>query len=308
MKDNISNIGVKGKYRIVKRKINSDIEEILEFDNLITNAGLDRLFTIGSYLAGAEYCQLGTGTAEPQVTDTTLNNYSKHKYQTSRLDYNCSTETPYYVRTTVKTSFLPGEATGIFTEIGMGWGTNSGLFSKSLIKDSENNPISLTVLADEYLDIYYDFYWYLPNTFTAVQQTINGVNTQVTIKPYNVLSSNYYSALVSLRYPYLITKANASSEALPADIFSTEIVSIPNSAISITREAYVDGSFERVLVASFGPNIDLTAGVRSVFIGDASVSSGNLYAGGWGINYDPPVTKTSEQEFKIRIKIKLTRM
>ena len=64
---------IAGQYTLRKYKADTHelVQEIGPFDNLITDQGLDRVGTANF----ANYVFVGTGTATPAVTDSTLGNY-----------------------------------------------------------------------------------------------------------------------------------------------------------------------------------------------------------------------------------------
>lgn len=304
-------VGVRGEYTFIVRNADGSEKSVIKTKNLITNYGLNKLFTeLSSDLGGVNYCQLGSGTTEPSFTDLNLTNKLVSKYGAAAVtNYFCSNVAPYYSRTTVKFSFSPGQATGMFTEVGLAATETNTLFSHALIKNGNGDLVTLTVLADEYLDVYYDFYWYYPDTALTVQQTINSVVTNVSVHLYNVLGNIYSNyTFKALRYPGLVRKAFVSVDSKPVDILNTQISNTANVFVDITRETYVENSFERVITATFAPSLDFTAGIKAVlFSYDGYTSGVIMQQGGWMIGYEPAVVKNTEQVFTIRLKLKLTR-
>jgi len=129
------------------------------FPNLITDSGLDKF---GYYSGGSQFydvfCRLGSGSATPDVTDLDLasplgNSITKMSYLTGN-----SSSPLYYKWARTVYRFGPGIATGNISEVGVGWGPSSGqLFSRALILDGLGDPTTITKLADETLDVTYEF-------------------------------------------------------------------------------------------------------------------------------------------------------
>ena len=138
---------------------------LAEFDNLILDAGLNRLGTGGV----ANCCQVGTGTSAPAVTDTTLQAYL---VGTSTIQADSAQSyvagPPAYVTMSRTFRFGTGVAAGNLTEVGVGWATASGsLFSRARIVDGGGSPTTISVLSDETLDVVYTLRAYVPADATG---------------------------------------------------------------------------------------------------------------------------------------------
>src|SRR5690606_8917143 len=64
---------------------------------------------------------------------------------------------PYYTWMRKTFRFAAGVATGNLSEVGISWLTTGALFSRALILDSGGLPTTITVLADEVVDVTYEF-------------------------------------------------------------------------------------------------------------------------------------------------------
>ena len=127
------------------------------FPNLITDIGLDRIATSADYMA---YCQVGTGSTEPAVSDIALVNRVGGTNTITSGTYTVNSTSPYYISNIRVYRFNAGTATGNLSEVGIGWATSGSLFSRALILDSYGDPTTITVLSDEYLDVTYEFRFY----------------------------------------------------------------------------------------------------------------------------------------------------
>lgn len=156
-------IGVAGRYMFVAHKADGSSRVLADwFPNLILDSGL-----IG--MGAANYlstCSVGTGTSEPNAAQTSLDNLL-----VSTATINSFTEgvvtspEPRYGWLRRVYRFEAGVAAGNISEVGVGWSA-VGLVSRSLIRDPEGVPTSITVLPDEFLDVIYEFRLY-PNTIDS---------------------------------------------------------------------------------------------------------------------------------------------
>lgn len=159
-------LGIKGFYtlRIGDAKTGK-IRQTLEFENVITDIGLDRIGTN----APIAYAFVGTGTATPAVTDQKLSVFLAATNTAAPAGNNVATQAttaPWWGGYVKAYRFGEGVAAGNLTEIGVGWGGTSQathlLFSRALIKDGAGNPTTITVLPNEFLDVSYESRVYLP--------------------------------------------------------------------------------------------------------------------------------------------------
>lgn len=172
-------IGLKGDYHIIKRKVCSD-EIIAEykFENMILNNGLD---VFGKQLGGGNggsgvYLVVGSATSDPEESQSAMSNVvgaTSNMIATGRGAQNLST-VPYYVSDFITYRLDAGVATGNLSQVGIGNAANGAdLFSLARIKDSAGDPITITKLADEVLDIKYTLQIYCPDDTTGTV-TIGG--------------------------------------------------------------------------------------------------------------------------------------
>lgn len=173
-------MGLTGHYKIKTKDAYGNVkQETPWFGNLVTNLGLESL-TQGEgadYVAGTNtnaglsqfrfsrgMLLFGTGTTPPQVTDTALEN------QVYALDgrtfpggfineavYNAEDETQSYVESLMSYTDSSFPETLTITEVGVRAVSNSHcpLFSRSLIKDANGNPSSITIDQGDYVEVTY---------------------------------------------------------------------------------------------------------------------------------------------------------
>lgn len=157
-----SRIGVSGFYTLRAIKPGFGVVREIEYEvpNLITNLGMDAL---GEERPSFQRMHLGTGTAPPQVENTSLNNFGVNVIgNNGTMEYGSGgsdpVNDPFYAWSRVTWTSNVGGATGNWTEIGISsQNTNGGLRSHALIRDSSGNPVSFPVQADEQFQGSYEF-------------------------------------------------------------------------------------------------------------------------------------------------------
>jgi hypothetical protein len=177
-------VGLEGRFTLTVTDEEGRVKARREFKNLITNLGLNGIGTNGSMWTSV-IC-LGTGTTDPQETDTALSG----TIYSIALPYNALYGPPYHgnvtsspryswSRWTVQTP--KGAAQGTWTEIGVGR-SSSALWSRELILDAIGNPTSLVVTAIDYLTLEYELRVYYNETDVTGTQVISGISYDFTAR------------------------------------------------------------------------------------------------------------------------------
>lgn len=187
-----------GRYKIQVRKAESGVicHETPWFDNLITDNGLDMMWAPPGGAFGIRYmvpaCYVGSGNTPPAVTDSTLvalvagvGSSSGEWAQGSSVFVEEAGGIPAYWRQTWKYRFGTGVAAGNLSEVAVGW-TSTNLFSRALIVDGAGNPTTITVLADEVLDVTYELRVYIDKTATPIAFSISGVPYTGVVRQVNI--------------------------------------------------------------------------------------------------------------------------
>lgn len=186
--------GCAGYYKIEAAVLNDDGVEVSRrvladwFPNLITNQGLDYMGNSSDWLNA---CQVGTGAAVPAFTDTALAAYLAGTVTKQNVTSSIPGSAPYYMATNITFRFSAGVATGNLSEVGVGKTLASGnLYSRALILDGGGAPTTITVLANEVLDVTYSIRVYPPAADVTGIVTISGVNYNYTVRALDVNSPN----------------------------------------------------------------------------------------------------------------------
>lgn len=328
-------IGVKGEYNLIRRKAITDdfgnrvagpiIEETGFGRNILTTRFFDDALTVVKL--GIKACVVGEGNTPPVEADTTLVSY---KAQTATLQafsttFN-ATVSPRYVSKIYTFRFGEGVAAGNITEVGtvpssFGGTVNASapLMSRALVKDSGGTPITMTVLADEFLDVVFKMTWYVPEDVTgSVSIAVRGVAT-----PFDwTLRAIGMSA--SLTRPAWNTEqigccpgafvgaydfdpgANTTStlQAYTADP-ATYIATDGNRVTSVSAPAYVPGSKNRTFKFTFGLT-QANVAVQSFFFKNYSNFGYNPSIGGYQILLSAPLpTKLNTEQLAFYVNMAL---
>lgn len=289
-------VGARFKAVVRKAATNEIVRESGWSSNLVLNSGLDRM-SVGTWI---DRCCVGTGNTPPVETQTALQTFraSTTSFGASfQHSYN-TTGQPYH-RTIATWRFGVGAASGNISEVGLGWG-NSSLWNRALIKDGNGNPTSITVLADEYLDVISEVRIYFQTTlsgsFELRDKNNNLVNTiNYTGKPILGYISN---GVDWQSVPVFLT--NVANGSMQSQAFAY------TGAMAAGYTAFPTGSISSVAVNSLG--YPTARSIRGRLFFDLNVGNGvaikTLMFGlglrlttyqsyGYQIELTPTVSKTS---------------
>ena len=279
--------------------------------------GLPRIYAVGYWmsLSPLEVCMaIGTGTAEPNITDTNLT------IPLSTSSYHDGSQVQYSNR--VRPSYLHSAPVTFDESVGNGdlteWGVFFGIYisstlydeyfwCKELFRDEQGVPVVITKTSDHLLRLQYQLYWDAPPQQQSIIN-IDGANYTVTttIADRHVLgfachSGNFgnppelTATLGTDNTPTLNTDYDIKGSAILSD---SELANLNYNAESHTL------SYELELVGS----------QANSSIGEIALY--NITPDSWSRNYnvpasqpicrttiDPPFTKTSTQKLKLYYEI-----
>ena len=295
----MTNIRVEGYYSFkqygsdkVEKDLSLKIKE--ENENLIVNSGLDALGSSNNLFLS---CSVGTSNTPVVPTQTSLINQIA---STTRKQGNVQTgsvvgvgESYTYIRQTFR--YNQGEATGNLNEVGI---YSQGFFlSRALIVDPLGNPTTLTVLADEWLDVTYELRFYINHSELNFNFELEGINRVVKLKP-ALINDNPSSPYATNN---IFTSGNYGSvhEGVVGDITGK-----PSSGTStgigsnmITLSPYVVGTYERDVILSAGLNdLNLNLGIKSMLL--------TLSKNSWQMSIEPPIMKDSFRTLSLTFTFK----
>lgn len=266
------------------------------FPNLITDTGLNRMGT-NSYLVA---CHVGTNNTAPNVADTALAGYVGGTTTRQAQSEGARATAPYYGWKRITYRFAAGTATGNIAEVGISsQAANPGsvIFSRALVLDEFGVPTTVTVLADEVLDVTYELRLYPPLVDVTGTVVITGSGTHdYTLRAANVTSNLEWGSsigTVASLTPY------GSSHLFIYNGSIGAITSMPSGSggsVSCTNNAYSSTSLTRTGYGTFGLNFgNLVGGVSAVYY----VTS----LGAYQYSLTPVIDKTSTKTLVLTNRI-----
>ena len=182
-------LGLEGFYTMRVIRPDGTCRHESTFSNLILTQGLNRLGTGGF----GGYVHVGSGSTAPLVTDTAMQSSVAVTNSHRNTQVGIAAAAPYYGWSRRTYRFAEGVAAGNLSEVGIGWGTGSNLFSRALIKDSFGDPTTITVLSDEILDVSYEIRVYAPTEDVTFDVDITGSGTHSCLLRSAAVTSYYWS-------------------------------------------------------------------------------------------------------------------
>lgn len=258
-----------------------DLGSVSDSPNMIVTEGLDAM---GSADLLFQTCIVGTDSTTVSASDTGLGAQIAST-TTIQADTNgAQPSAPYFswVRRTFR--FAQGAAAGNLAEVGIKTSGNV-LFSRALIVDSSSLPTTLSILADEYLDVTYEFRAYADIVDKVQNIMVNGTSYKVTLRSANVnsaasyqlygISSNMYSGS---SYHSFYNGAIGPITGAPSGTSYTHGRTL--------RGSYLKGSFNRTFIFTAGlNNANFDGGVKSILL---QTAQGNFQA-----EFNPPLPKNN---------------
>jgi hypothetical protein len=274
----------------VRRADESIVRETPWFDNLILNNGLNR-FGTGVV---ATICQVGTSSTPPSVSQTGLLGLVA---STSNLLANNDTAqaSPPYYGSNIKTyRFNAGDAAGTLAEVGVGWDVTDDLWCRALILDADNLPTTITVLADEILDVSYELRIYPDLVDKIFSPVIGGITHDCILRASSVTDSAQWGRelLNGMNYkawPIVFNGALGSILVAPSGTNSF------GNPLAPVITPYVDGSHEIKYTEGFGLGEGNLAGGITAFLFPTAI-------GAYKVSFDPPIAKNNTQSLALSMK------
>lgn len=258
------------------------------FPNLILDAGLDRMGDSPDYLT---YCQVGSGSTAPVSTQTSLASFVSGTSDKKATVNANSGSSPYFARRSTTYRFAQGTATGVLAEVGVGWASSGSLYSRALILDALGTPTTITVLADESLDVTYElrmYVWVGDGTGSII---LNSVTHETTLKSSSAALWGLGGSNINAGNSPIVT---AFTGPVSADITGSPS-GVNLSTASISASAYTPGSLQRTLNITGG----LSSWNNAAGIGAVRVQAG---WGFWQIGFTPNIMKTASDILTLQVR------
>ena len=278
------------------------------FDNLITDVGMNRVGTVTTNTSSTlnafdSLCGrfvVGSGSAEPQFTDTALQAPIAFASADSVRDNESSSYNRGWYEITVRHRFGQGQAAGNLSEIGIQHTSASGpLWSRALILDGAGNPATITVLPDDFLTCYYTLRIMIPQEDAVFNIDVDydedgTVPTVVTARPLMADSSSptrgWGLQTADIRGAVRELQFYTGGLAVP-----TASVPLGSTAARSTKTLsvvpYVTDSHQRFHTWTIGLNDLNSQELRTARL--------TTLMGYWQIEFDPPLQKNNTQTMQL---------
>lgn len=214
---------VKGRFKLRAMKGDLVLRETAWCPNLILNGYFDHLFTYFGNNSGVRGFVAGAGTATPLETNTALQSYlgGGNSFQESWRDVN-STVAPRSVTIGFRIRAGEGAVVGNVSEIALYYGTggalapanNRDLMNRALVVDEMGNPTSISVRSDEFLEVVWEFVFYVVDGATGTLTiNIDGTPTHFDyeVRPISMGRASYHITASSVTGGYAMYPGGAVS-------------------------------------------------------------------------------------------------
>lgn len=248
-----------GRFRLSLMKRGRAPHKVLEFDNLITDGGLNRLGTTAQQVGGtnSSHFQIGSGNTAPAVTDTALASWLAGS-NTSAVGAQVDTYfagPPDYAEFSGLRRFAEGVGTGTIAEVGVGWAASGSLFSRALVVDGIGTPTTIEKLADDILDVEYFYRTYPPQDDVIGTINISGSSYDYVGRAAHVnsvtVSAGPWSSSYHLSNAFSATQACSVAETNVLGARTAAPTGRVSSGTNPPMLAYVDNSLQRDCTFNF---------------------------------------------------------
>lgn len=257
-----------GRFMIEKFKIDKEGNEVPGsrhvavpwFKNLILNVGLDLIGTsVNAMGPTLTACRVGSGSTTPANTDTALVAQVASTTTIAASTNGVQSTAPYFGWFRKTFRFNTGVATGNLSEVGVATAASGGtLFSRALIVDGAGTPTTISVQADESLDVSYELRLYPPTADIPWSTTISGTTYSGVVRADSVTSALSWNSggpvwlmdASSLKGVIMATTQgmtvyNGTLGAVTASPSGTSSAVDLSPAAAVTPAAYTAGSYQR---------------------------------------------------------------
>lgn len=303
--ESVFNIGLSGRFTLTFRDEKTGKTRSYSFDNMVLDSGLNRYGSVTTTSGHIGGCILSSATGDPIATQTTVS--SAHAGSTTLVSTSAAgsntTTLPYWTKRQWTYRFAAGVGTGDISQIAMGWGvaangTATGIFSLARVKDANGNPITLTKLADEVLDVRYELQLIVPSTDVTGTVVLEGQTYNFTMRP---AQSGNWDAYYPVRYTtgtgLFYNGTIGSPLNLPSGSSAAGATNTLSSSVAGTF--YCNGTISADLAQA-----NLSGGVRSILL--------QFEGHKWQIQFSnvvdgTAVTKNSTKIFSLNFRISFGR-
>lgn len=310
------NIGFAGEFKCVVKDKNGNIKQVLDWQKNLILDGLLNYFGTTENFTAMDNCVIGSGNSSPSATQTQLDSIIRNQTARSEIsrtsDYDAVRDGNFYKCSVTKKFTFENIGAFNISELGLCWDYSSNsdykLGTRALIKNTLGEPTTISLLADETLEVFYKLYqvWDIRDTVGVINQ-IDGDGVVVAYNYIARLSKvgvdNAYNSKAfignSFRVispPYPIVTPGISSNDIGAITGSpSSYIHEASNSWSPTYSTYVTGSFKRVATWDLGLS-EANGNIRSVTLG----SSMGMWQFRYGkVSDDTPIVKNNTQKLSL---------
>lgn len=302
-------VGARFKFHVYKADSGELVRESAWSPNLVLNSGINHLNGV-ALERGLDGLAVGTGSSTPTEDQVGLD--SLVAYTTTviaRTGGRKVDAAPYYLWGSRVFRFAQGTAKGNLTEVGICQLISSRpdqylFFNRALIKDSTGQPTSITVLADEFLEVTVEVRNYYPKTITGSFRLLNKTGDVVSTHTYTgkpCLTGNPSDyQLQRTRFDYNADNSTAGDQEMPAGITTK-----PSAKVRFSSDAqYQNGQIEGHIQFELDRGNDFDQ--KTFFVPMVGIFNDAFY-NGWQWTIDPPIRKVNTQLLTHRWTLKYGR-
>lgn len=277
------------------------MEEVADFPNMILDVGLREMGLTANYLS---YCSIGTSSVTPNASQTKLigllrtTNLDARSQQTGA---NSDDPLNPYVWKRVTKRFNPSGSNANISEVAFG-STSDGstAFNRALIKDAGGSPTTITLLADEYLDVVYELRIYPPMQDITGTFTPTGTDTEqrsYVARPYGDGGLLTYTGPRGWAVDRMLSPVGATWSSVRSGDIGV-IFSEPAGQVSgLESDGMMDAVGSSGICTITAPLAlgNFSSGIRSAVVATLSCK--------YQFQFDPPFMKTADDVFTFSFRL-----
>ena len=307
----MSSFGLRGEFEMfVKDAATGRIKRRLHFANTILDVGMDG---IGYNWSTRGACSVGTNNTPPTTSQTGL--IALHATTQNVMNGTPIAADPnngYMFGRSYTYRFKPGQITAAISEVGIH--SREAIdgairyFCRTLIKDENDNPSTITVLPNEYLDVIHTVFVIPDTQDTVFSFSLDGVTYTGTSRPSNIQSwgfvhglgmpSNGWAPTAQIRDLYYNENAQLGEITGEPTTTKTTLQNIAN----YQRAAYTAGTYYTDTLCTFGVNYG-DAPFKACIVNNANYSGQDLInSTPCQIVFDKPIPKDNKTAFVLTVR------
>jgi len=290
---------VTGFFKLRAHKLDGSSRDLTGwFPNLVVDTGLNRIGT-GSYLSA---CHVGTSTTAPANSDTQVGGFLAGTSSVVADTYGAQGTAPYYGWRLKTYRFALGAVVGNVGSVAIATAATDGgttiLFSRARVLDDLGAPTTVTVLADEILDVTYELRLYPPlSDTTHVGASITGSGTHdITVRAANVTAGINWGGWLGAGITF-------SPRSSSATVYNGAIGAITGAPAGVSAQigngsmsAYSNNSLERAATFSMGLTAgNLAGGIRALYF--------ETSLGAFQAEFSPAIAKDATKTLALVFKV-----